>query len=119
MHELAVCQGMMAQVTDIARQRAANSIALIRVRIGPLSGIEPQLLEQAFSVASAGSIAEGATLVLEDLPVTVHCERCDRVTDAKANRLLCGHCGDFHTRLVSGDELILASVELRTGQENQ
>lgn len=28
------------------------------------------------------------------------------------NRLLCGACGDWHTRIISGDELLLESVEL-------
>jgi hydrogenase nickel incorporation protein HypA/HybF len=26
--------------------------------------------------------------------------------------LLCGTCGDYHTRLLSGDEMLLASLEL-------
>ena len=29
------------------------------------------------------------------------------------NRLICGACGDWHTQLLSGDELILESVELQ------
>jgi hydrogenase nickel incorporation protein HypA/HybF len=28
------------------------------------------------------------------------------------NRLLCGACGDWHTQVISGDELLLESVEL-------
>jgi Zn finger protein HypA/HybF involved in hydrogenase expression len=28
------------------------------------------------------------------------------------NRLLCASCGDFRTRIISGDELILQRVEL-------
>ena len=42
----------------------------------------------------------------------VSCRRCGRSSEAAPNRLLCGHCGDYRTRLVSGDELQLASAEL-------
>ncbi len=118
MHELSVCQGMLRQVKDIAAQHGARAVKTIRLQIGPLSGIEPQLLQQAFPIASAGTVAEQANLVTEQLPVRVYCERCGSESEAAPNRLLCANCNDWHTRLVSGDEMLLASVELITEQGN-
>jgi len=112
MHELSVCQALIGQVETIAREQAAQRVALIRLGIGPLSGVEPQLLEQAYPIASAGTLADGAELVIENLPLRVSCEHCGQTTDALPNRLVCAACGDWHTRLVSGDELQLTSVEL-------
>lgn len=117
MHELAVCQALIEQVEAIARERFAQRVNTIRVSIGPLSGVEPRLLEQAFPLASAGTIADEARLELECQPVRVSCDQCGQVTDALPSRLVCGVCGDWHTRLVSGDELVLSSVEL-TQDEN-
>jgi hydrogenase nickel incorporation protein HypA/HybF len=57
-------------------------------------------------------LAAEAELQLETLPVRVVCEQCGAESAASVNRLLCGQCGDYHTRVVSGDELLLASVEL-------
>ena len=112
MHELAVCQALIEQVEAIARERLARRVDTICVSIGPLSGVEPRLLEQAFPVASAGTVADGASLELDCLPLRVRCQQCDHVTDALPSRLICGNCGDWHTELVSGDELILSRVEL-------
>ncbi len=112
MHELSICQALVGQLKALARERRASRICLVRLGIGPLSGVEPQLLEQAWPVASAGTVAEGAGLVLERLPLRVHCPSCGRDSDASTNRLSCRHCGDWRTRLVSGDELLLDSVEL-------
>jgi hydrogenase nickel incorporation protein HypA/HybF len=42
----------------------------------------------------------------------VRCEACGVETAATPSRLVCGRCGDWHTRMVSGDEMLLASVEL-------
>jgi hydrogenase nickel incorporation protein HypA/HybF len=112
MHELSVCQALIGQVEDIARQHQATAVTTVNVRIGPLSGVEPDLLEQAFPLASAGTVAEASQLVIEKLPIRVHCETCGAETAAEQNRLICGRCGDWHTRLVSGDEMLLASVEL-------
>lgn len=113
MHELSVCQSMLHQVEAIAAERQALGVASITLRIGPLSGIEPELLQHAFPLARAGTVAAEAELIIEHLPIRVRCEQCGAETDATANRLLCGACGDWHTQLISGDELVLASVELR------
>jgi len=112
MHELSVCQALVRQLRDIAREQHAIRITRVIVQIGPLSGVEPELLRHAYPIASAGSPAADAALVLEPLPIRVHCENCGADSDASANRLLCGVCGDYRTRLISGDELLLASVEL-------
>jgi hydrogenase nickel incorporation protein HypA/HybF len=117
MHELSICYGLMDQVERIAAEQRAVKVVEILLRIGPLSGVEPQLLEHAFPVAAAGSIAEGAVLVIEDMPIRVHCEACDAESEASPNRLLCGHCGGFHTRVVSGDEMLLARLELEREEE--
>lgn len=118
MHELSVCQEMMQQVMQIAAEKNASSVDCITVHLGPLSGIEAHLLKQAFPFAAAGTVAEQAELIIKELPVRVHCQQCGADTDARVNRLLCGECGDYHTQLISGDEMLLASLELsRKDQE--
>lgn len=114
MHELAVCQSMLAQVANIAAQHHASAVAAIHVSVGPLSGVEPHLLNRAFPIASAGTVAAGAELVLETLAICVRCQSCGAESNAEPNRLLCAECGDWRTQLVSGDELLLTSVELTT-----
>ena len=117
MHELSVCQGLMQQVTAIAQQHRAQRVDKIVLQIGPLSGVVPELVQAAFPFASAGTLAQQAQLIIHSLPIRVHCQTCDAETDAQVNRLLCGKCGDWHTRLVSGDELLLQSVELISNNE--
>lgn len=112
MHELSLCQALIHQVEGIAADHDADRIDKITVRIGPLSGVESRLLWQAYPLASVGSIAERAELVIEQLPIRIRCEQCGAETDAESNRLVCGACGDWHTQLISGDEMLLASVEL-------
>lgn len=112
MHELSVCQALLRQLEEIAVRERAERITKVVVRIGPLAGIEPQLLRQAYPIAGADSVAAEAELVLEILPIRVACEACGAESDATTHRLVCGVCGDYHTRLLSGDELLLTQVEL-------
>ena len=112
MHELSICQALLVQVEKIVSEHQARAAAQIIVHIGPLAGVEPRLLQQAFPIAAAGSVAQSAALHIEELPLRVHCDSCGAESEAQPNRLLCGACGDWHTRLISGDEMVLASVEL-------
>ena len=115
MHEMSVCLSLLEQVERIAAQHDASVVAKIRVRIGPLSGVEATLLRRAYPVAVAGTVAENADLVIDTAEVVVRCTQCGETSTAAPNRLLCASCGDFRTRVVSGDEMILQSVELETG----
>ena len=116
MHELSVCQALVEQLQDIAREHGAASIERVVLRIGPLSGIEIPLLEHAYPVAAAGTVAENAELIIERMAVRVRCSQCDAESEAAPNRLICSRCGDFRTSVVSGEEMILASVELAMAQ---
>ncbi|MGY6275568.1 hydrogenase maturation nickel metallochaperone HypA/HybF [Methylomonas sp. MgM2] len=114
MHELSLCQNLLDQVTDIAQRHCADKVVQIIVRIGPLSGVEAKLLESAFEIASVGSVAEQAELLMESQAVKVFCNVCATESDASVNDLTCRQCGAYNTRLISGDELILARVELES-----
>lgn len=112
MHELAVAQALVEQVDALIDQHRASCAVLIRVRIGPLAGVVPDLLATAFPLAAAGRRMAHAELDLVAAPITVRCQTCGAETEATISRLLCGVCSDWHTQVVSGDELLLESVEL-------
>lgn len=112
MHEFSVCIALMEQVERIAREHRARRVDRIVLQLGPLSGVEAPLLEHAWPLAAAGTIAADAELVIDAAPVRVKCTRCGIESEAPPNRLLCAGCGDYRTRLVSGDEMLLAKLEL-------
>jgi hydrogenase nickel incorporation protein HypA/HybF len=112
MHELAICQALMDQIDQIALQQQAAGVTKIILRIGPLSGVEPQLLKHAFPLASAGSLAQNSILEIREQAIEVECSKCGQRSHAAPNRLICAACGDWKTRLLSGDEMLLESVEL-------
>lgn len=116
MHEIAVCQALLGQVLGTAHERDASRVTEIVLRIGPLSGVEPQLLRRAYSIASAGTVAEQAQLTLQEAPVRVRCMKCGTEGDASPGDLSCRACGHWRTQLLAGDELLLASIALEHDQ---
>lgn len=112
MHELSICLALIEQVERIAAERDAARVTRICLDLGPLSGVEAELLSRAYPLASAGSVADGAELVVNQADIMIRCNECKAQTTVSPNRLLCGQCGGFRTQVLAGDELLLRSVEL-------
>ena len=118
MHELSICQALVDQLEGIAAQHPGKQVADVYLGIGPLSDVVPQLLSDAFSVARAGTCASTAALHIHGSEIIVRCLSCGKQSPATANRLLCSHCGEWQTDLVSGDELLLERVELEAFEQS-
>lgn len=112
MHELSICQALMDEVARVARERRARRVLSVTVRIGPLSGAEPGLLESAFPLASAGTLAADSRLIVERAEVRVRCLECGEESQAQPTRVVCGRCGGWRVRVLRGEEMLLTSVEL-------
>lgn len=112
MHELAICQSLVNQLDDIAEDYPDKRISVVHLKIGPLSGVVPELLQDAFPIASAGTAAAQAKLEFHNADIEVHCPKCGTDSIADSNNLTCRHCGNWQTELKAGDELILQQVEL-------
>jgi hydrogenase nickel incorporation protein HypA/HybF len=111
-HEMSICQGLISQVEQIAREKGARQVDSIVLSIGPLSGVEPELLGRAFVGARAGTVAKNVELEIQTGPIVVECRSCDSTGEARVNRLLCASCGDWQVDLIQGDELLLLRREL-------
>lgn len=109
---MSICLSLLDAVQRVADEHAAPGVARICLKIGPLSGVEADLLRNAYPLAAAGTIAADAELVIETDPVLVSCSQCGAETTARPNRLSCGECGDKRTTVIRGTEMVLQSVEL-------
>ena len=112
MHEMSICQALINQLEQIAQERGARRVDNIVLSIGPLSGVEPELLSHAFEIARMDTVAKNAELKIETGPVVVECRSCGSGGEVQANRLLCPSCGGWQVNLTQGDELILLRLEV-------
>ena len=112
MHELSVCGALLDEVSRLAMQHGASAVSMVNLRLGPLSGVEPALLQAAYLQARRGTPARNAGLAIAMVPLRIACMRCGAEGDAALDCLSCASCGSERTRLLSGDELQLDSVDL-------
>jgi hydrogenase nickel incorporation protein HypA/HybF len=108
MHELSITQS----VVDAACERAAGRpVRSIRVQIGALTAVVPDAVRFCFDLVTAGTVAQGARLDIEQRPGGAHCRSCDEdftLTDAV---LLCP-CGSADVHVTAGRELCILSMEV-------
>jgi hydrogenase nickel incorporation protein HypA/HybF len=110
MHEYSVGQALMERIEAEASARGATAVHRVRLTIGDVAGIEPELLATAFSILQEHTICAHAVLDIERVPATWACSACNRPIEA-GGVLCCPDCGAA-ARLVSGDEIVLAQLEM-------
>jgi hydrogenase nickel incorporation protein HypA/HybF len=110
MHEYSIVQALLDRVLDEARSREASAVHRIKVRIGELSGVEPELLASAYTLCRERTLCAEAKLDLERVPARWGCSDCGRAPEPGA-ALRCPACGG-PARLTQGDEILLESIEM-------
>ncbi len=111
MHEYSLARTVIARAEAEARARGALRVNALTLRVGELSGVEPDLLAGAFELAREGSLAAAATLRVERIRAAWNCPRC-RAELPRGGALHCARC-DVPAELAEGsDALTLASIEL-------
>jgi hydrogenase nickel incorporation protein HypA/HybF len=111
-HELSICQSLIDQLTALTHSNSAVGVAQAEVEVGVLSGVEARLLESAFEIARVGTVAENARLETRVVEPRVRCLRCGAESDVTIHDLRCLQCQNAQTKLLRGQDLILARVEL-------
>lgn len=111
MHEYALVESLVRRVEQEARKRDAIAVHALTMRVGELSGVDPELLQTAYDTFRAGTICEKATLTLTRIPASWSCPRCGRAI-ARGEILRCPSC-DVPARLDEGsDALTLDGIDL-------
>jgi hydrogenase nickel incorporation protein HypA/HybF len=109
MHELSIAESVVEAVLE---RTGDTPVSSVRLRVGRLSGVVPDALSFCFELATAGTPLEGAALTIEEPGGRAHCRSCGRDFDMDDLILLC-ECGSADVNVVAGQELHLASVEVR------
>jgi len=111
MHEM----GVATEIRRIAREsvagRGAGRITHVRLAVGDLAAVEPEILRYAWEAVVEGTPEEGAVLDVEWRPALQTCLACGNVPGrAHGSWLrLCPRCGGV-LRVTGGDDLDVLQV---------
>jgi hydrogenase nickel incorporation protein HypA/HybF len=114
MHELPVTQSILDVVIRHARMNQVKKVHAINLAIGEMSDLQDEWIQKYFDYISKGTLAEGARLVIERLPVVFRCRSCAgdfQVDIRKMKEVVCPSCGKNDLDLVSGREYYIRDME--------
>jgi len=112
MHELALMQELQRIALATAAAQGAQRIHTVMLRVGRLSGVDPDALAFAFEVVMAGGIGQGATLELEVVPTQCRCGGCGQRFEPVDVIFACPICGELSADVLRGRELELTGLEV-------
>jgi hydrogenase nickel incorporation protein HypA/HybF len=109
MHEFAFAYNIFKIAEATALKYNAKRISEVYLEVGELTLIVPELLKQSFKMATHGSIAEGAELVIEIVPGKIKCRECEKISTVTLNDeayltglqlFQCRHCQSKNTEIL-------------------
>jgi hydrogenase nickel incorporation protein HypA/HybF len=99
-----------AIIQAVERQAAGRRVAKVRVRVGRLLRVHEPALEQCFELVAQGTVAEGASIEMVELPVVTRCKGCGHEDESDELALVCPICTGSSLEVIGGEELLLESI---------
>jgi hydrogenase nickel incorporation protein HypA/HybF len=111
MHEYGITESLLRIVEDRAREAGVSKVITVRVVIGALTGFAPESIEFYYERMSQNTVAEGAKLEFEEMPVTLRCRKCGHVFQPEERRWDCPTCASSEVDIEGGRELYIKEME--------
>jgi hydrogenase nickel incorporation protein HypA/HybF len=117
-HELAIAQSVLDVVLEEGHRHGLAQVTSIRIQVGALAAVVPAALSFCFEMVSQNTMAAGARLDIETIPAVARCSECRETFTIEDHMYVCPRCREPAIDLVSGRELLVASLEGETGETN-
>jgi hydrogenase nickel incorporation protein HypA/HybF len=114
MHEYAIVDSLLQLADEHTQKNNAKKVTKLEVKIGVLSGVEPDLLQTAFDTFKEGTVCEEAEFIMKIQPVVIHCKDCDYETTLEKNEYYCPKCKSANLEIIDGEDMYLMSLELES-----
>jgi hydrogenase nickel incorporation protein HypA/HybF len=116
MHELPITESILKIVLKHAETNNVRQVMSIHLQVGKLSDLEDEWIQRYFDYLSKDTVAEGAKLKIERMPIMVQCNVCSTSYEAevpKLGDLMCPSCGQKDSTLISGREYYIKDMEVQ------
>ena len=111
MHELKIAEELIGIITKVAESENLKKVTKVNIQFGKMIQIVPDIFQFVFDSAVKGTVAKGAKLHLEILPVKFACNKCKEETEIEDLIFVCPYCGANDLELIQGRETIVESIE--------
>ena len=119
MHELSIVESLVRLAEDeLDRNGCKGTVKALNIKVGLLSGANPDALEFAFEVVSENSLLKGSFLNITRIKPILVCNECNKSYEIEELTVVCPKCGSSEIKITGGDELALESIEIGDNEES-
>ena len=112
MHEMAITQQVLDIALAKARESGARTITHINLVVGESSSVIDDSVQFYFDFLSRDTLAQGAQLTFQRIPLKVRCHQCGCIFMPKKEDWKCPGCQQWKVEVVAGKEFYLESIEV-------
>ena len=112
MHELAVTEGILNICKEEQKKNSFETIKEIRISVGELTGLVPSCIDYYFGIISEGTVAEGAKIIVNKLPIEIVCKECNYNGVIEKGGYTCPKCNSYRINITNGKEFYVDSLEV-------
>ncbi len=111
MHEYSIVQSLLESCEDYARQNDAKKVVKVVVKIGVLSGVEPDLLQTAFDTFKEKTVCNDAKFIINVQQIEILCNSCSAKSILQKHEFSCPKCQSVDLKVTDGEDMYLMSLE--------
>ncbi len=115
MHELPIIQDVLNIVLEHAQKHGVQKVVSVSLRVGELRDVVEEWMQRFFDYLTKDTVAEGAKLKVERLPVVFRCSCGEEfsVNLRETREIRCPRCEGKEVALISGREFEIQGIEVR------
>ena len=130
MHEFSTAVGIVDTVTDVAKKHNATKIKKIELVVGEFTMLNADQLIFAFEIASEGTLAQGAEVLITEQRGQIDCQECnysgliekknkevDHFVVDMTNIFECPKCHSNKTKISGGRDIYVNNIEVELPDE--
>ena len=112
MHEYSIVQSLLDSCEEHAKANDATQVVKVVVKIGVMSGVEPDLLRTAFDTFKEKTMCENAEFILNIQSVVIKCNNCQKESTLSKLEYYCPVCESVELDIIDGEDMYLMQLEL-------
>ncbi|ABB15354.1 hydrogenase maturation nickel metallochaperone HypA [Carboxydothermus hydrogenoformans] len=112
MHEMAIVDSLFQIIDAKVKEHQIKKILKVKLKVGEMTVVEPMTLTACFKVYAQNTVAEGAELVIERVPLMGKCRECNHVFGISNFNFQCPQCENRAVDIVAGRELYIENLEV-------
>ena len=118
MHELSIISSVVESVIDSLEKYPGARVVEVRLKVGALAAVVEDSLQFCYGIATEDTPLQGSRLVVNVLPVLVHCAACGADSAIESlQSFRCAQCGEPAGDILQGREMEIEAIEIEEAEE--